>query len=133
MLHHIYKITTCNDKQYIGYTSRPPQIRLQEHLKMCRKRSSKTKLYRTLRKHGLKKFEKIKSFQNELDALIFEILYIKNNKDLLNTSLGGEGKTIKVSIDDNGNVTKEPRTSNQASRKIPLRRKISRNRRRKLR
>ena len=99
MKHSVYLITCKDGRQYCGYTSRSPQTRLSEHLDTARKGKVKTKLYSILRSHGLKSFEVLGTFEEEAEALIFEIQYIADN-DLrnvgCNTSLGGEGRTLMV-------------------------------------
>ena len=98
-MHYVYLITCNNGKQYCGYTSRDPQIRLKEHLEAARKGKVKTKFYSNLKKHGFQSFEVLGTFEEEADALQFEIKFISDN-DLrnvgCNTSLGGEGRTLMV-------------------------------------
>ena len=127
-MHSIYKITV-RGKDYYGYTSRSPLVRLDEHLDNSRKRI-KSKFYNALRANNFKcQFEVIGRFKTEVEALIKEIELIAKNKNGLNTSPGGEGKTIQVSIVD-GKVVVEPRKKRRYL-KITTRPKKNRNRRRR--
>ena len=106
MKHSIYKIETGNQKYY-GYTSRPPKERYKEHLNSAKEGNNK--LYKALKKNKMKhSFEIVGSYDNEVDALVKEIALIHEDNTTevgLNTSTGGEGKTMTVNkIEKNGKV-----------------------------
>ena len=127
-MHSIYKITV-RGKAYYGYTSRNPYVRLEEHLGNVSK-NIKTKFYNALRaSKGHYQFEIVDKFPTEVEALVKEIELIAKNTNGLNTSPGGEGKTIQVSIVD-GKVVVEPRKKRRYL-KITTRPKKNRNRRRR--
>ena len=90
---YVYRITVAG-QDYIGFTSRDPHIRLQEHLKNARE-GKKSKLYNFLRKYNHEhSFGVIKEFNSEYEALCYEILQIDSYDSCLNTSRGGEGATM---------------------------------------
>ena len=98
MKHSVYLITCNNGKRYVGYTSRSPHIRLEEHLRDARQnKRRKSKLLNALRSHGLKSFDILKEFDEERTALLYEMFNIKKLDTFasgLNMSHGGEGNTL---------------------------------------
>ena len=132
-MHSIYEITITG-KKYYGYTSRDPYLRLREHVDIARDKTTRTKFYNALRANlGAFEFKVLYSFKTELEALLKEIELIKKAKTCLNTTPGGEGKTIQVSI-VNGKVVIKKRTFKKKTKWIRTsattrRRRIRRGRR----
>jgi len=107
VIHSIYLITCGNGKQYCGYTSRDPLIRLQEHKKAA-ECGVETKFYSTVRKHSITKFEVLHEFKYEGAALAKEIQVIHEMnlvEEGLNTDPGGHGRTLRLHKVDNGDGT----------------------------
>lgn len=80
-IYYIYKITnTINNKSYIGFTSKEPEIRFSEHVKVSRFRSDIKKgyLHKAIAKYGAENFTLetlYKSFDRN-DCLSMENFYI---------------------------------------------------------
>ena len=110
MNHYIYKITV-GDKIYIGYSSRNPRVRLQEHLETARrgKWRHRSLLYPALQEASYEcSMEILAEHLHEVPALLHEIMEIvKVDKETsLNISKGGEGSTVNIKTRSfkNGNV-----------------------------
>ena len=91
----------CDSEVYVGFTSRPPRVRWDEH-KESAANGSNTKFHRTLRERGITKTA-MQRYDNEIDALVGEIRLIEIFKTLdksLNSTKGGEGNNFKVRIVD---------------------------------
>ena len=129
-MHYVYELKV-GGQPYYGYTSRPPQTRLEEHLKMAEsgKWKHKSKLYPLLHElEGDHEFQVLKETTSELEALLFEIAAIrsKGRKNTLNLSNGGEGSTMIVRLKyKDGKLGYTVK-----SRKRSTKRKTRRNRRR---
>ena len=99
-MHTIYKITV-GGLPYFGYTSRPPQERLKEHLDTAysQKWKHNSKLYPALVEAEYEyDFEVLHQFETEVEALIKEIQLIWETGKAwtLNNSNGGEGSTMNI-------------------------------------
>lgn len=108
----VYKITcTKNDKVYIGITKHSIKRRWSGHRNSSLK--GQTKLYRSMRKHGINNF-KIEKIDEALDSEalkrleIHHILHHDSLKSGLNSTKGGDGinglvhtveSKVKMSID----------------------------------
>lgn len=89
----------CDSEVYIGFTSRRPSVRFDEHLDNAYK-GKKTRFYSKLRQTGITKTS-IQKHKDELTALIAEIRMIEFFQPIaLNMTTGGEGNTIKVKLVD---------------------------------
>lgn len=134
-MHSIYRLSV-GGQDYIGYTSRDPQVRLKEHLETARAQKWKhnSKLYPMLVEMEYEyEFEVIFETENEIYALLREIWEIRQlNGTSLNNSRGGEGATVVVKSREfkNGNIQykivprKKPRAPTKAK-------KVTRRRRRR--
>ena len=95
----VYKISfDTNPKVYIGYTSKGPDGRLQQHIKNMQ-RGMDTHLYRAMRKNGLENIciEILEICENKLHAQERERFYIKENNSFVggyNMTRGGDGGNI---------------------------------------
>ena len=95
---YVYFIET-GDKLYIGFTSRNPEERLEEHLDAAFNTKKRKKFYSALRKHkDITQFY-YREYPYERAALVAEMVYIEQNglRNLWNTSKGGEGATLNLS------------------------------------
>ena len=95
--HYLYKVTV-GGMVYYGYSSRTPSVRVAEHIRDCKK-GVNTKFYNVLRKNDYRlDFETVGVFDDEFAALVREIELIDKHKPYLNTSSGGEGRTMIVEV-----------------------------------
>jgi group I intron endonuclease len=96
ILGKIYKITNINNNLiYVGCTINSLEQRFYEHIYRCFKTDYKSKLYNSIRKHGIENF-KIDLIEECDLSLIYETekKYIKEfdtYENGLNSTLGGEG------------------------------------------
>ena len=99
-MHYIYRLIVAGEP-YIGYTSRDPQIRREEHIKTALSGNWKhnSDLYPLLHEfEGEHEFEILHEFSTEFAALCCEITEIRKagKNNTLNRSDGGEGSTMTV-------------------------------------
>ncbi|MDA9985967.1 hypothetical protein N9E86_02185, partial [Alphaproteobacteria bacterium] len=91
----VYKLSV-GGSDYIGFTTQNPKKRLEQHLESA-ENESKQKVHLQLRRFGyLHDFEVISEHENEVLALVAEIINIKKHGPELNTSIGGEGHNFDV-------------------------------------
>lgn len=91
----VYKLEV-GGKNYIGFTSQDPKVRLESHVDAA-KNDSCQKVYKELRRYGfIHKFEVLSEHPNEVLALVEEIIAIKKYGAELNVSIGGEGNNYNV-------------------------------------
>ena len=101
----------CDSEVYVGFTSRLPHERWQEHVQKAYKptKRSKTKFYCCLKSVGITKTNSTAHI-DELSALLHEIKqieYYNSHGISLNSTKGGEGNNINVSIKD-GKISIKP-------------------------
>ena len=91
----VYKLSV-GGSDYIGFTTQNPKKRLEQHLESA-ENESKQKVHLQLRRFGyLHDFDVISEHENEVLALVAEIINIKKHGPELNTSIGGEGHNFDV-------------------------------------
>lgn len=91
----VYKLSV-GGSDYIGFTSQKPETRLQQHLDSAKERSP-LNVHKELRRFGyLHEFEVVSEHEDEVSALVAEIINIKKFQSELNTSIGGEGNNYNV-------------------------------------
>lgn len=134
-MHYIYKIR-CDSEIYVGYTSRPPRLRWEEHLENAAA-GGKSKFYKRLRETGITD-KTYHEYDSEVEALVAEIQLIAfytARGCSLNSTKGGEGNNYKVKIKDGQTVIREvSKKTKQARRKwYASKRKRKRSSRRKRR
>ena len=96
----VYKLEV-GGKNYIGFTSQHPKVRLESHLEDAKNDSSQ-KVHQELRRYGyIHEFEVLSEHENEVLALVEEIIAIKKHGAELNVSQGGEGNNYNVVEDYN--------------------------------
>jgi len=96
----VYKLEV-GGKNYIGFTSQEPKVRLESHVEAA-KNGSCQKVHKELRRYGfIHKFDVLSEHPNEVFALVEEIIAIKKYGAELNVSIGGEGNNYSVVEDYN--------------------------------
>jgi hypothetical protein len=91
----VYRLEVGGEN-YIGFTSKEPKVRLEEHLEAARN-DSPQKVHKALRRFGeIHTFEVLSEHTNEVEALVAEIITIKKFDAKLNVSIGGEGNNYSV-------------------------------------
>ncbi len=92
---YIYKMT-IGANIYIGFTTKNPNTREQEH-KTSAQSGSMQLIHKELRKWGLNYlFEVLGEYENEVHALLDEIKFIQKYNARLNSSNGGEGNQFRI-------------------------------------
>ena len=138
MTYFIYKLTVGGEP-YFGFTSRPPHIRLEEHIKTALegKWKHRSKLYPLLNEYegDYDDFEILYEGDNEQQALLLEIAAIRaaGKENTLNLSDGGEGATMTVKtreVDGRLQVMTVLKKSAKEITRKPRRRRRRKNRRR---
>lgn len=83
-------------ESYIGFTTRDPKIRLQEHIDAAKKGSDQP-VHKQMRNWGyFYSFSVLGQFENEVEALVNERLEIIRRQASLNNSKGGEGVDFQI-------------------------------------
>ena len=101
----VYKID-ADDESYIGFTTRDPKARFDEHKALAGAFNKDTNNHYTQKVHlkmQLAKkvnFEVFGTFENEIAALLAEITFIKLYDCSLNKTIGGEGCEFDIITDD---------------------------------
>ena len=101
----VYKID-ADDESYIGFTTRDPKARFDEHKALAGAFNKDTNNHYTQKVHlkmQLAKkvnFEVFGTFENEITALLAEITFIKLYNCSLNKTIGGEGCEFDILPDD---------------------------------
>jgi len=90
---------TINNKKYIGYTEKPIEVRLTEHITDS-KNGSKTYFHRAIKKHGYSNIisEKLDECTTHAEAKKKEIFYIEKYDTFnngYNMTIGGDGGNTK--------------------------------------
>lgn len=84
-IYYIYKIiNTCNDKVYIGFTSRTPEVRFMGHVSSSKSSKNKSAIHRALAKHGVENsmLETLYCSKDKDHCLSLEQHFIEENNSL---------------------------------------------------
>ena len=109
---YVYKID-ADGESYIGFTTREPSIRFEEHKALAAAFNKKTKNHFTQNVHlkmqssNRLTFEVFGTFDSEIAALLAEITFIKLYQCSLNKTTGGEGCEFDVFEDESASKKRE--------------------------
>ena len=108
----MYKID-ADGESYIGFTTREPSIRFEEHKALAAAFNKDTDNHFTQKVHikmqSSKRltFEVFGTFESEIAALLAEITFIKLYQCSLNKTIGGEGCEFDVFEDESASNKRE--------------------------